>query len=800
MKKILIFNHAGSIGGAGVSLIHIMRAIDKKKYEVTVVCPNHTDELKVLLENEGCNVLVSKTSPAIFASYNGGIKNVLSIPFFVNILRILKDKKNIENYIKEINPDIVAVNSMTLCHIGKIAKRLNKETICFHRETYLKGLFGFRNMFIKNCFSKWFDKVAFISWNDLNETGNINSIKKVIYDRVDISSFNSISNVEARNTLSFKDDVKYILYLGGINELKGSHVMTAAMSYINDKNVKLVFVTNEDIKPYTFKNCTSLRAKLRYILGNDIMKKTFNDCDWNNLSDKLIFLKETDNPQLYFKACDVVVFPSTLPHQARPLYEAGISKIPMIITDFEQTKEFAQNGLTAITFENGNSVDLANKIKSVLSGNIDTDFLISNNYNQSQKNHSLDDLSVEINDLFEFENSVKFLMYGHGGSNNHGCEAIVRATYKIIKHFIKNPFFELSTIDYNSDIKNKLYADKYISNPLKFSYNFFDRLYIYFVRKIIKKPEIIERQKYKVLLRYIRSTKENHVFLSVGGDNYCCDNPVWLYEINKAIDKRGFKRILWGCSVEPVTIDDKMIRDLSGYKLIVARESITYEALKSKGIKSNIVLYPDPAFLLDTVNTPNVPVYDYGNSVGINFSPVVRQLSNDNLVYKAYKNMINYIIDNTSYNVVLVPHVNIEGNNDYENLKKFYNSISKKDRVFLVNEDLNACELKYVISRCKLFVAARTHASIAAYSTAVPTLVVGYSVKANGIAKDIFKTYENYVIPVQTLKNEEDLTNAFKWLQSNEEGIRLHLQSFMPAYCAKANDAGMEIQKLIQEN
>jgi colanic acid/amylovoran biosynthesis protein len=110
---------------------------------------------------------------------------------------------------------------------------------------------------------------------------------------------------------------------------------------------------------------------------------------------------------------------------------------------------------------------------------------------------------------------------------------------------------------------------------------------------------------------------------------------------------------------------------------------------------------------------------------------------------------------------------------------------------------LNCSELKYIISKCRFLIAARTHASIAAYSTCVPTLVVGYSVKAKGIAKDIFGTDDNYVIPVQSLKENGDLIKAFKWIQENEDKIRIYLQRVMPDYCAKVWLAGDEIKKLL---
>ena len=112
-------------------------------------------------------------------------------------------------------------------------------------------------------------------------------------------------------------------------------------------------------------------------------------------------------------------------------------------------------------------------------------------------------------------------------------------------------------------------------------------------------------------------------------------------------------------------------------------------------------------------------------------------------------------------------------------------------------DDCNCMELKGYISRCRFFIGARTHATIAAYSSCVPTLVVGYSVKARGIAQDIFGTAENYVIPVQELQKESDLLNKFFWLMRKEDEITDWLESKMPEYCAKALESKDLIRNLL---
>jgi polysaccharide pyruvyl transferase WcaK-like protein len=134
-------------------------------------------------------------------------------------------------------------------------------------------------------------------------------------------------------------------------------------------------------------------------------------------------------------------------------------------------------------------------------------------------------------------------------------------------------------------------------------------------------------------------------------------------------------------------------------------------------------------------------------------------------------------------------------NDDRTILKKLYEEFNRNPRLILM-EDHTAPELKYIVSQCRLFVGARTHATIAAYSRCVPTLVVGYSVMARGIASDLFGTEEGYVLPVQSLKEPMELTNAFQEMADREEEIRAHLNQMLPNYCACAKAAVQAVRAL----
>ena len=376
-------------------------------------------------------------------------------------------------------------------------------------------------------------------------------------------------------------------------------------------------------------------------------------------------------------------------------------------------------------------------------------------------------------------------LYYHAGSFNHGCEAIVRATHKIL-----GGEQTLYSQDSVSDLKYRL--DEIVSikkeNPertlsrlerlkaaISFKMNHTDYLYYKYLRK-----------------EFFSEVKKDDVYLSIGGDNYCYEGKDILGYYNQIIHERGGKTVLWGCSFEPSDMNEVIAKDISKYDAIFARETLSYDVLKKQN--PNTYLFPDPAFQLDKIDLPLPKEFIKGNTVGINVSPLIMQSeSNQGITKKNYENLIDYIIKNTDMNIALIPHVVEDGNDDRKPLKELYDLFVHTNRICLI-DDYNCMELKGFISRCRFFVGARTHATIAAYSTFVPTLVVGYSVKAKGIAKDIFGTCNQYVLPVQSLRKSSDLIDGFKWLMKNEVKIKTHLLEFMPEYKEKSLEAGKKIR------
>lgn len=378
-------------------------------------------------------------------------------------------------------------------------------------------------------------------------------------------------------------------------------------------------------------------------------------------------------------------------------------------------------------------------------------------------------------------------LYYHCGSANHGCEAIVRSTAKIL-----NTQLTLWSTAPNADIAYGVNGIVNVVEDAKRPPTGM-RLFEFKVHhKLTGSDYLYTKFEHE---DFFSSIHAGDICLSIGGDNYCYGGKEYLGYYNRLIHEKSGKTVLWGCSFEPSEMDAATAKDIARYDLITARESISYEALKA--VNPNTVLVADPAFALDSVELPLPESWQPENTIGINVSPLVMQCEkSDGIAYEAYRSLIAHILITTDMTVALIPHVVVETNDDRIPLRNLYEEFSSTGRVLLI-EDHNCCELKGYISRCRMFIGARTHATIAAYSTCVPTLILGYSVKSKGIARDIFGTEEHYVLPVQEMRNPDELANGFDWLSANEMTVRDHLIKTMPEYKARALLARDAVEELM---
>lgn len=339
-----------------------------------------------------------------------------------------------------------------------------------------------------------------------------------------------------------------------------------------------------------------------------------------------------------------------------------------------------------------------------------------------------------------------YLLYGHGGSFNHGSEASVRCDIALLRQHFPGCKITLASHFPEQDRQFGLDADEILGRNLE------------------------GRTHEEVYAAAIERITPETVCLSVGGDMYCYPNWQRYAAIHYAALERGARSVLWSCSIEPSVLDSELLRVLSTHHLITAREEFTFQALRRRGL-TNVAQVADIAFSLPAKPYPCVLAEDYA---ALNLSPLV--LRRNPKIADAFQALVEEILEHTPWSIALVPHVLAPVDNDREALEPLYRA---GGRMWLAPPELSAAERKSVIGGARLCVASRTHACVAAYSSCVPALAIGYSVKSAGIAADLGQ--EDFVLDAAAL-DARMLLDAFHSLRRQERTVRETLTVRIPAY------------------
>lgn len=382
---------------------------------------------------------------------------------------------------------------------------------------------------------------------------------------------------------------------------------------------------------------------------------------------------------------------------------------------------------------------------------------------------------------------MKYFLFNHVGSLNHGCEAIVRGTVNIISNADRNAEFVLSSFAPETD-SGILEVEKrsFVTRPL----TAFEKLVSAFNVKIMNSEEYALKKMYSEMKA---QAQDCDICISIGGDTYCYGDNHGIQVFTRELKKSGKKVVLWGASIGEEDLDDNKLLSLGDFDAIFTRESLTYELLKNKNVNKKIFLNPDPAFCMERDDVDLIEGFSKENTLGLNVSPLVEGYNPE--ITKITVDFIKYIIENTVLKILLIPHVVEDGNNDYEYMMNFYEKFRETGRIDILPSDLNAKQYKGYIANTRFFIGARTHATIAAYSSGVPTAVLGYSVKSRGLAKDLFGE-ERFVLNSRKLTEAQPLIDTFNSLVENEAEIKETLMKKIPLYLRNAMKMGDELINL----
>lgn len=391
------------------------------------------------------------------------------------------------------------------------------------------------------------------------------------------------------------------------------------------------------------------------------------------------------------------------------------------------------------------------------------------------------------------------LFVGNASNQNRGCEAIIQGTTAILDAAVSRP----------TDFR---FTNGYYGNPESLEWQRVEerdsRITHLCLEAYARKwsPAWIQDRingqfnfRFDGVHRPLRSAAERSCCaLEIGGDNYTLDYgfPEHLVKMDQWLQEQGVPTIVWGASIGPFTEDrgkeELIIQHLGNLTGVFVRESATLDYLANQHGLSNVYQFADPAFLLTELEpeSEKVRAKVADLPVAVNISPLLGayrwkdrrmpwQTTRADLLewIETSADLVCKLKNSVDSNILLLPHVSsdLPGIDDFGFLEAVHDRCKKLNvrGIRIVNDQLKAREFKWLIARCRLLVAARTHATIAAISSGTPTISLGYSRKAIGINRDVFETEEFCLNPNDL--SADSLLKVIHKVLPREQQIRSHL-------------------------
>lgn len=358
------------------------------------------------------------------------------------------------------------------------------------------------------------------------------------------------------------------------------------------------------------------------------------------------------------------------------------------------------------------------------------------------------------------------LLGAHINSSNLGCQAL---TYSLIKI--------LEDISTQNGIALDYYIFEYQPNEEK-TKSFIDKLGITDNKLYSYKFPFVVTLKNKVrnifsILKFFEVLDKADIAIDVtAGDSfadiYGDDRFLATTKIKEIVEKRGIPLLLAPQTYGPFNKKEnekfaaKVIKN--AYK-VITRDSFSAAYVK-KITGRDVPVTTDLAFQLPYQKNE---IASSKIKIGLNISGLLVQNATEtgfvrksdlNTNYDLYvDDLLKYLTKKENYEVYLISHVD----EDFQACKSYY---QKYPSTKLVKLFTNPVDIKSFISGMDIFIGARMHATIAAFTSGVVTIPTAYSRKFETMFSIV--NY-NVVVDLQICDTETALTNTVAYIENYRE-------------------------------
>jgi colanic acid/amylovoran biosynthesis protein len=407
----------------------------------------------------------------------------------------------------------------------------------------------------------------------------------------------------------------------------------------------------------------------------------------------------------------------------------------------------------------------------------------------------------------------RFYLSGQNNFGNRGCEALVRSTLELLQSEFGK--VEILVPSYRPDLDAKQWPEaetngcKFVrAMPFPTELKWWGR-----ARKLLPFLKNIYLPNYALPKDIEADIASCDALLVIGGDNitldYGIESLLWHIRFAQHAQRMGKKVMVWGASIGPFSKEPAIERFTADFlksaDCVTIRETISQQYLTDIGVTKNVALVADGAFVMtpQPVDTAGFwPTSATEGVLGFNISPLIQKFrpagEATEVLQREVANFLKETLDKNDISILLLPHVDpLDGdavNSDSHYMRQILAMTGNYNgRISIAPSTFNAAQLKFILSQCKYFIGARTHATIGALSCLVPTVSIAYSIKAKGLNRDLFGN-EDYVLETP-LVSKDTLHKYFKTLVNDKAAVTALLAERIPEWRKKAHISPNQLHK-----
>jgi glycosyltransferase involved in cell wall biosynthesis len=327
--NLLIISATLGIGGLETYVVNVLKCLNKKLFQCTVVYCGGKNDYQKEIENQGVDVL--------FVPYS-----YIQIPYMFKIGRIIAQRKI--DILCDFGGDFAAPAILTAKFLG-----VKSRTVMYRSSRY-----GFRNTILKDMYASALRKIVRVS-----ATGIIGNTRKVlssfypdwqskgppfevVHNGVDLEKLRGeLDRISVRRKFGIKEDAFIIGHVGRLHESKNHTAILEAFAKMH-------------------KTVTGTSVLLLLVGEGPLREKIEADISRLQLADAVIMTGQRRDIPDMLGAMDVFIFPSIYEGMPNALVEAMGQGLPFVASNIEEISEIVPQQLQCQLYKPNDITGIAN--------------------------------------------------------------------------------------------------------------------------------------------------------------------------------------------------------------------------------------------------------------------------------------------------------------------------------------------------------------------------------------------------------------------------------------------------------